>query len=256
MKFGKFLKLTLVLVFMLSTLSMVVATESLTPNITHSNRLSNTTKAESLNWSGYSVTGPQGSVSFVAGSWTVPAVQTCTSTNTYSSFWVGIDGFSSNSVEQLGTDSDCSNGVPTYYAWREMYPQPGFYINTITVQPGNVIYASVSYTGHNAFTLYMKDITTGVSFSYSARAHVDRSSAEWIVEAPYSGGILPLANFGTAYFTSDTATISGTTGYINAFPSSTTYRINMVTSSGVLKDSTSNLKHDGAFSVAWLSQGP
>ena len=35
----------------------------------------------------------------------------------YSSFWVGIDGFSSSSVEQMGTDSDVVNGIPTYYAW-------------------------------------------------------------------------------------------------------------------------------------------
>ena len=40
----------------------------------------------------------------------------------YSSFWVGIDGYSSSSVEQLGTDSDCAGNTPDYYAWWEMYP--------------------------------------------------------------------------------------------------------------------------------------
>lgn len=253
MKIQKFLRLTLVGLFILSSLGMVMATQSTTPD--NARNLSHTT-ATSTNWSGYAVTASKKAVSFVGGTWTVPAVQSCSSTNTYSSFWVGIDGFSSRSVEQLGTDSDCSSGVPTYYAWREMYPHPAYYINSITVHPGDQIYASVTFSGRNTFTLYMKDITTGVSFSYSARSNADRSSAEWIVEAPYSGGVLPLANFGTAYFTSNSATISGTTTYINGFPSASTYQINMVTSSGALKDTTSALSGNGDFSVSWVSQGP
>ena len=44
----------------------------------------------------------------------------------------------------------------------------------------------------------------------------ERSSAEWIVEAPSSGsGVLPLANFGQATFTNASATIAGTTGPID-----------------------------------------
>src|SRR6266542_694566 len=66
----------------------------------------------SLNWSGYAVTGAPGSVTDAKGSWVVPSIQgNCGSTNAYASFWVGIDGFSSNTVEQVGTDSDCQNGV-------------------------------------------------------------------------------------------------------------------------------------------------
>ena len=43
---------------------------------------------------------------------------------TYSSVWVGIDGYSSNTVEQIGTEQDVSaNGKTSYYAWYEMYPQ-------------------------------------------------------------------------------------------------------------------------------------
>lgn len=253
MRYNKILFLFLVAVFMLSTVGIAFTITPAHATITRTHRISNTT-VYSTNWSGYAVTGSKGSVSFVGGYWTVPAA-TCTTTNTWSSFWVGIDGFSSNSVEQLGTDTDCSSGSPIYYAWREMYPQPAFYINSITIHPGDVIYASVSVSAHNEFTLYMKDTTTGVSFSYSARAHVDRSSAEWVVEAPYSNGVLPLTNFGSASFTSDSATISGTTAYINGFSSASTYQINMVTSNGALKDTTSKLKRDGDFSVTWVSSG-
>src|SRR5690348_12236358 len=61
----------------------------------------------STNWSGYAVTGPNGSVSSVQGSWIVPSVTCAKHSATYSSYWVGIDGFSSGTVEQTGTDSDC-----------------------------------------------------------------------------------------------------------------------------------------------------
>src|SRR5690349_21475645 len=63
--------------------------------------------AYSTNWSGYAVTGNPGSVTDARASWVVPAIQgACPATNQYSSFWVGIDGYSDNSVEQTGTDSD------------------------------------------------------------------------------------------------------------------------------------------------------
>ncbi len=87
--------------------------------------------ATSTNWSGYAVTGPAGSVTDAKGSWIVPSV-TCSSAASYSSFWVGIDGFGSNTVEQTGTDSDCQSGSPTYYAWYEFYPGPAFLITGIT----------------------------------------------------------------------------------------------------------------------------
>ena len=256
MKSNKLLVFSVIALFMLSLFAGVFLTDAASATIVRSHNLSNVT-ATSTNWSGYAVTGASNSVSFVGGYWTVPAISgACTSTNTYSSFWVGIDGFSSSSVEQLGTDSDCSSGSPSYYAWYEMYPHPSYLISGMTIRPGDQIYATVTFSGSRTYTLYMKDMTTRKTFSKNINAKESRSSAEWIVEAPYSGGILPLANFGTAYFTSYSATISGTTAYINSFPSASTYQINMVTSSGALKDTTSTLGSNGAFSVTWVSQGP
>jgi hypothetical protein len=52
----------------------------------------------STNWSGFAVTAPTGSVSNVEGSWIVPAVSRSRG-STYSSYWVGIDGYSSSTVE-------------------------------------------------------------------------------------------------------------------------------------------------------------
>ena len=108
---------------------------------------------ESYNWSGYAVTGSSGAVTDAKGSWTVPTA-TCAGTPTgYSSFWVGIDGFSSGSVEQTGTDSDCvslngKSGTPTYYAWFEFYPNPSYVIEfSKGVQPGDIMTAEVKYAG-------------------------------------------------------------------------------------------------------------
>jgi len=220
--------------------------------------------ATSTNWSGYAVTGASGSVTDVKGSWIVPAIQgVCSSTNQYASFWVGIDGFSSNTVEQIATDSDCQNGVPTYYAWFEFYPHPSFTVNSVAIHPGDAISAEVNFAG-GRFTVSLTNESTGQSFSTSAKVNsAHRSSAEWIVEAPYSGGILPLADFGTSFFGMDHtrvsstcyATESGTTGPIGSFSSNV--EITMVTSSGAPKAVPSTLVDNGtSFTDAWMSSGP
>ncbi len=211
----------------------------------------------SLNWSGYAVetnlASPQkGAVSDVKGSWTVPAV-TCTSTPTaYSSFWVGIDGYSSSTVEQTGTDSDCSSGAPKYYAWYEMYPK--FPVNLgMTIKPGDVMTGEIQFTGKGNFKIIITDTTTGTTFTTTQKSNsAQRSSAEWVAEAPSSsGGVLPLANFGTVTFTNAQATINGITGTISngAWQNDA---ITMTTQSGTVKAQPSALSTDGSiFSVTW-----
>src|SRR2546426_3100607 len=214
---------------------------------------------QSTNWSGYAVTGSSSSVSIAKGSWTVPAIQgSCPSTNQYSSFWVGIDGFNSGTVEQTGTDSDCQNGAPTYYAWFEFYPHPSFLINGMTITPGDHITAQASFSGRS-FTVTITDTTAGASFSTSSRVRsAQRSSAEWIAEAPSSsGGVLPLADFGTVSFSADTATLNGGTGTIGSFGSNVQV-ITMVSNSGAVKAQPSSLSgtNGDSFSVMWKSSGP
>src|SRR5919201_2134554 len=75
----------------------------------------------SSNWSGYAVTG--GRYSSVSASWTQPTVNCSVTPTGWSSFWVGLDGDTSNTVEQTGTEADCSSGRPVYSAWFEMYPK-------------------------------------------------------------------------------------------------------------------------------------
>jgi len=245
---------------------LTIASHQLRPIIVHHVR---DTTVGSYNWSGYAVNGAVGSVTDVKGSWKVPAVTCAPGETSYSSFWTGIDGFNSSTVEQTGTDSDCQNGVPTYYAWFEFYPHPMFSINTMTIQPGDVILAEVQYAPQTRlFTASIKNVTTGQSFSTSARVNrARRSSAEWIAEAPSSaGGILPLAAFGTSFYgvdhtgvanTSD-ATVSGTTAPIGSFGSNV-YQVRMVSvsDSSVTKAEPSSLSSDGSsFSDVWLNSGP
>jgi hypothetical protein len=99
---------------------------------------------ESTNWSGYAVTGS--SFTSAKGSWIVPSVNCSKTPNTYSAFWVGIDGYSSDSVEQTGTISQCDGTTAQYYAWYEFYPNPSYEITSVPVSPGNVISASVTYS--------------------------------------------------------------------------------------------------------------
>lgn len=201
--------------------------------------------SQSTNWSGYANTGT--TFTDVKGSWTQPSA-TCSSGQTaYSSFWVGIDGDTTNTVEQTGTDADCSSGTPTYYAWYEMYPK--FPVNLSgTVRPGDAITAEVKYNGSGNFTLTISDTTQGWTFTTNQRSRkAALGSAEWIAEAPSSsGGVLPLANFGTVSFSNCTA--NGKSISANPNPD----EIVMVTSSGTVKAQPSGLNSSGTgFSVSW-----
>lgn len=202
---------------------------------------------QSTNWSGYAVYN-SGLASDVKGSWTIPAL-TCGSTSTYSSAWIGIDGYNDSSVEQTGTEQDCIGGVASYYAWYEMYPKPGYKV-PLNVKAGDVITGEVKYQS-GKFVLSLVN-SSGGSFSTSQKSgKAQFASSEWIMEAPWSGGVLPLANFGTANFANSSAIMGGKSGAINSF---TNDQINMVNGSGQFKDQTSSLSTGGsAFSVTWVS---
>lgn len=198
----------------------------------------------STNWSGYASTGT--TYSSVAGSWTQPSASCASGETSYSSFWVGIDGDTTSSVEQTGTDADCSSGTPTYYAWYEMYPKYPVNLSN-TVRPGDHLTASVTVSGSGTFTLKISDSTQGWSYSTNQKStRAKRGSAEWIAEAPSSsGGVLPLTNFGTVSFSNCTA--NGTA--ISSNPN--VDEIVMETSSGTVKAQPSSLSGGNAFSVAW-----
>jgi Peptidase A4 family len=223
------------------------------------------TRVSSTNWAGWAITTGNGAVTDVKGSWIVPKIQgTCPATAQYSSFWIGIDGYSSTTVEQIGTDSDCQGGSPVYYAWYEFYPSPSHLITKVPIHPGNVIAAEVHF-GSSKFTLTLTDLNTSKTVTKNSTVKGSRNSAEWIAEAPSSGsGVLPLADFGKVRFgpdaTGDTgtgsATISGTTGALGSFANSV--EITMINNAGTgTKAAPSSLTPDGtSFNVTWKAAGP
>jgi hypothetical protein len=197
----------------------------------------------STNWSGYATTGT--TYSSVSANWVVPAV-TCAGGPGYSASWVGLDGYTSKTVEQTGSESDCTLSSATYYAWYEMYPAGSVNIAE-PVSPGDHMSASVTATG-DSFALTIKDVTKDWTHTITkTSASAKRSSAEVIEEAPCctaSGGILPLADFAKETFTQ--AHVDG--AFLSA---STPTRIDM-SAGGVSKDTTSPLnKTGGAFTVTW-----
>jgi hypothetical protein len=157
----------------------------------------------SSNWSGYALTGAR--YAAASASWTQPAVNCAVTPTGYSAFWVGLDGDTTNTVEQTGTEADCLSSKPVYYAWYEMYPKNSFNYSNL-VLPGDSMSASVTYAGGSMFVLTIRDATQKWSQTTTQRLKSAKlESAEAIAEAPSGhGGVLPLADFGRVLFSHTT----------------------------------------------------
>jgi hypothetical protein len=205
------------------------------------------------NWSGYAATGA--SFSGVSGSWTVPVANCASGATTYSSQWVGIDGDGDGTVEQDGTESDCSAGVPTYYAWWEMYGD-----NTVNsgnanellpaaypVSPGDTITAMVNLT-NQGWVLTIDDAGRWTYQNGPFYLPTPQLSAEWVVERPELNGYLTsLTDFGSTSFSNASADVDGSAeppSNLSAAP------IEMGNPSGALLALPGPLGGDG-FSVTW-----
>jgi hypothetical protein len=244
------------------------------PRLVYDDSLEFQGQVQSLNWSGYAALGAAaGSVTTVSGSWIVNPVTG--SSGQYAAVWVGIDGYDSSTVEQLGTLAEITTTgfgrnaktVVEYYAWYEMYPA-GMYQIPLSITPGDSITASVTWTpGTTSYKLYMIDNTSGKSWSgtFAGSSKAEQNSAEWIVEAPASNsGILPLADFGTEPFSACSATIGNTTGSISTCSAGDYEEITMVYEQQQGRKETvtveaqpSGLDTTGSiFGDTWESSGP
>ena len=164
------------------------------------------------NWSGYAETG---TFKGVAATWTVPSVS-ASSSATYSSAWIGVDGFNNSNLIQTGTEEDYYSGTAHYSAWWEILPAAETVISH-PVSPGDRMSASIYETTTSAgFTGFFRRRSGGyiwvINIADTTAGHTwtdtlneaysgSGSSAEWVVEAPEVGGrIATLANysFGTA----------------------------------------------------------
>jgi hypothetical protein len=203
----------------------------------------------SSNWSGYAAYGA--TFSDVSGSWQQPSAD-CTSAPknavALSAFWVGLDGYFSNTVEQTGTEADCVGGSPRYYAWYEFYPHRLFVLSQTRypVSPTDALSATVSQAnGSVTTTLEDQNPAHGWSFTTTAPArHLAFSSAEWIAEGPSH----ELTNFGEVEFSAASASTGGAAQPINAFSNDA---ITMASSSGIVRAIPSPPPVRSAFSIAW-----
>jgi hypothetical protein len=202
-------------------------------------------RGTSTNWSGYAVAGS--GATHVLGTWTQPTASCAPGENSWSSPWVGIDGDTSNTVEQIGTDSDCQNGTPVYYAWYEMYPKKLVVVNL----PGGVhandsFTAEVTYTSGSFLLKLTKSNSPAASFQTTQTAkRASRTSVEWVMEGPSNG---LLTNFGSVSFTGLSASINNQSGNLGSF--SNADPITMVTSQGAPR-AVPTLLSNTSFRVDW-----
>jgi len=208
------------------------------------------TEVGSYNWSGFAdVEGGATRVSSVSGEWVIPAVQCPTGPYQYSDAfdaqWVGIDGATNGTVEQLGSATQCFEGVEYYYVWYEMFPagmfeegtQACINYNVDCPEPGDRIAASVTATPAGSYTLSLVDYThPAESFTVTAScppsACLDQS-AEWIIERPateagFGEVILPLGDFFQTSFFNGAVTSGGKTTDIEGFKDGPVYDFAMV----------------------------
>jgi hypothetical protein len=168
------------------------------------------TSNTSLNWAGYvvstNINNPSvNSVDAVVGSWNVPVLK---SKNSLCVIWIGIDGYLSKTIEQIGTAHEVRNGQQIDYAWFSMSPNNSFLINDFTVRKNDSITASVKFQGNNQFVLQIINNTLQQFATvplHLTKNDAQRLTAQWIVEA---NSQIECANFHEIQFSDCQATIN------------------------------------------------
>ena len=139
-----------------------------------------TTTTGAGDWYGYAVTGA--TYTSTTADWTMPAVS-CATSGTYVAIWTGLDGYSSDTVEQVGAEAYCAGATPEYFGWYELYPSDPVDFSK-PLKAGDSLQASVTYKSQD-FTLTLRDVTQGwTQTATKALSGAARSSAETVVEVP------------------------------------------------------------------------
>ncbi|MEB3100128.1 G1 family glutamic endopeptidase [Ferviditalea candida] len=154
----------------------------------------------SNNWSGYARNkSKKNAFHSISGYWVVPKVAPAKK-NTYSSAWIGIDGFHNKSLIQIGTEQDHENGSCVYYAWWEILPAAEKRI-PYPVSSGDRMYAKINKLSGNKWSMLLRNLTKKWRFRIVRTYNGPAASAEWIMEAAaFDGRTGPLANYGKMTF--------------------------------------------------------
>jgi hypothetical protein len=221
-----------------ATPSAAVAARVTTPPLIHGP--ARTDAHSDQTWSGYAVTG-SGPYTSITGSWNIPTMN-CSKGRGDASPWIGIDGWSNDTVEQIGIDLDCRKGKASYHPWVEMYPGPSHYFKD-TVNAGDTLSASVQVSG-SSWVLNERDLNTGWTKTFDETSKDELASAEAIVEDVGGGAVPPVPDFNTVSFTKIT---------VNGVPLASAGTVHKTTlERGSTKLSTESPLNGGKFSITWL----
>jgi len=239
---------------------------ALPPGAAGNATIDNTRTVGSTNWDGYAVTKSGGKFRAVSATFFVPflncAVSPGGTNGTFSSDWVGLDGFSSTTVEQDGIEADCNGSSAQYFAWHEIFPKVAV-ASKIAIHPGDSITASVRFNSSTRkYRMEVSDSTDGKSFTVRqacAGSACKRTSAEVISEAPslVVGGSLvqaSMSDYGAVGFTG--ISITGGSGQTGGIKSSHWSRVRIeqlgITSHNAIAHPTA--LHGASFSNYWLGE--
>jgi hypothetical protein len=213
----------------------------------------------STSWTGYTVASnlerSNEQVVGVNASWTVPRIGV-SSSDTFSSAWIGIGGQFDKTLIQAGTEHDSVNGQEYYSAWYELLPDKAVRITDMSVSAGDLITASITLVDSDTkeWAIRIYDVTKGAEFYQIFVYNSSRLSAEWIVERPtLNGEVTKLANFGTLTFKDAYMKIGDDVGNIGSFSYS---QVIMTNDLSLHLASVSPLSADGSsFNVTYLNSG-
>ncbi len=199
---------------------------------------------DSSGWAGYELSGAIGAFSSVSASWTEPSA-TCTKGDQDVAFWVGLDGVSSDSVEQIGTETDCTSGSASTLGWYDVYPADPVYFSN-TLDAGDVLTASVTFSGTKTYKLVLADATQGWTKTITvSETGLARSSAEVVTSGPgAAGGGTTLTNFGKITYTG--CTVNGT-----SMGGQSPVKVTMVDEKGLVMVSPGAMTAAGKFTNTW-----
>jgi hypothetical protein len=222
------------------------------------------TQAYAYNWSGYAQSAEGTSFYAVTDTWTVPTVDTSLPGIQFSSDWVGIGGFSDQTLVQAGTQADNIDGIAYYNAWTEILPASERPL-TLAIHPGDTVTATVQQNFPGIWRMTVQDDTSKtkavrIAF-YGGSSH---ASVEAIHERPtVLGGLATLAK--TSNVTFDPGDYStaykGTPSYtplLSTAAGATLNQVFMVNGAGteiIAAPSLPDADNDG-FSVAFGSASP
>ena len=211
---------------------------------------------ETGNWAGYVVSG--GHFTSITATWTQPRVVATGTGFNRIDLWVGLGGFNTLTLEQIGTSVDTlgngSRGSLWSYGWYEAYPRPPVVSLRVrkaggpvrlVIQPGDTIRAEVAYIRPHLLRFALTNESRGEFFSVSQELEASSfPSAEVIVEGLVQGKQRLLPAFSTVRFTAC---------HVNGRPLATWHctKAELQGTSGFFATCTSELDSGGSsFSVA------